>query len=813
MSLSWWSRACFVMAVLALLALARPTHGDLGWAHLRRHDLGQARAAFTAQLAHDAGDADAWLGLASVYDASGDWRRHVLALETTVRRFPANRKATTRLVQAYEMMTAGAVDPAEDIERLEAARIADPRDADVRARLVAAYRRLGDGARAIRVQRELVDLAPADRGRVLGLARLLVGEDRAGDAIPYYERVLRGHPGDADTALALAQAHEWTGRPRRALIVLEPLAVALPGDRGLNERVATLAESVGDTERAVAALDRLAPAGSDDRVAARAVDLLIGARRLGDAIRRQEAIVARHSQSADQALRLAQLYDWTNQPAKALVALEHVATLRPGDRALSERILARSEAAGDPDRAVAVLDRLARETSERRHTERAVEILVAARRLPEAIARQRALAETHADVDAYARKLAQLYEWTNDPARALSALEPLAARRTGDRALVEKTVALALAASRPDRALGALERLAHEFPAETRYAQQIVDVLVAAGRIADAIPRLRRIVDGAAGAPVPALRLAQLYEWTGREREAIGVYEMLDRAGHLPEAALARLGELYRFHERPADFVRIAERLLARRRDDDALRTVAVDAALWAKRPEQALRLLGPAVERRPHDEALALRYLTIASETGRIEEGLKLHRRLAASRPPSVSYRGSVARLLTDTGRYADAITEHQAIVAAFEARPEAPERLAAHVALAQLYDWTGEPARALAEWESVVRVRASDTTALREVGRRSLMLSRQETALVAFRAVLGQQPNDREALKRVGQLLAWSRDRQSAKTALERFTRVHGGDYEVHFALAEIYRAERDEPRARAEYEKALRLMPARR
>ena len=39
-----------------------------------------------------------------------------------------------------------------------------------------------------------------------------------------------------------------------------------------------------------------------------------------------------------------------------------------------------------------------------------------------------------------------------------------------------------------------------------------------------------------------------------------------------------------------------------------------------------------------------------------------------------------------------------------------------------------------------------------------------------------------------------------------------MKGGDYEVHYLLGELYAADHDEERARAEYERALRLLPAR-
>jgi tetratricopeptide (TPR) repeat protein len=314
--------------------------------------------------------------------------------------------------------------------------------------------------------------------------------------------------------------------------------------------------------------------------------------------------------------------------------------------------------------------------------------------------------------------------------------------------------------------------------------------------------------------------------------------------------------------------VRTAERLLGRRPgevvrgpagnpDDDMLRGLAADAAAGLGRADQAVRLLRPLVDRRPDDEALILRYVTLTAEAGKIEEGLRAHRRLvAALASPSFDHRVRLARLLTDLGRHAEAIAEYESALAepagrparaeradrpdgaqhagpsdgaqragqpdggegagrpeSMEGagRPEGAERIAARAALAQLYDWTGAGERALRQWEALARLRARDPAVLREVGRRAMALSRSELALRAYRALLAELPDDPEALKRVGQILVASKDARGARMALERFNRVKGGDYEVHVLLAEVYDAEGDGERARAEYDKALRLLPA--
>ena len=150
---------------------------------------------------------------------------------------------------------------------------------------------------------------------------------------------------------------------------------------------------------------------------------------------------------------------------------------------------------------------------------------------------------------------------------------------------------------------------------------------------------------------------------------------------------------------------------------------------LW--RFQDAVRLMQPMVERRPLDEAVALRYLALTAQAGRVDDGLRVHRRFAASAGPA--YRVKAGRILMDLGKYPDAVTEYEAVLAA--APGDGDDAVAARLALAQLYDWTGAGEPALKQWESLMRARPRDPRVLREVGRRSLAMSRNEVALRAYR------------------------------------------------------------------------------
>jgi tetratricopeptide (TPR) repeat protein len=733
-----WKLGLGVLLTLALLALSVPWGGDLGWAYLADRQYALARDMFTDALRSDAGDAHLWVGLATAYEGLGEPDRQIATLEDAARRLPRRRDLLLSLADAYKAnKDPGAA--AAVLERLTAT--PGPDDVPLLERLLTAYLWKGDYEREVEVLRKLVALSPTDSGIVGELATAARSLNRQEEAATVLEAFVARRPDDAEGRRWLAQAYDSLGQGDRAIEHWKVLARIAPGDAEARDRLLPAPGGAPRVEE-VAILERQRAADPRDEAARR---------------------------------RLVELYRGSGDGPRAIGAQQELARLRPRDhdaQALLGRLLVEQDRGPE---AIAAY-------------ERAVEI--APERLDTALA------------------LAQLYEWGNEPRRALALLERVAKARPADRALQERVAALAQGGGDGQAALSALDRLAALSPRESRYAQQAVDALVGANRLPEAIARQRRIVEQSPGAPGPALRLAQLHEWNGQEREAIGVYEGLDRAGALPDASLGRLAELYRFQDRPADFLRVAERLLARRPDDWALRDAAAQAAEGLGRVQDSVRLMQPMAERRPLDEGQALRYLALTARAGRLDDGLRVHRRFAAS--AGAAYRAKAGRVLMDLGKYPDAVAEYEAALAA--APGDGDDAVAARMALAQLYDWTGAGEPALRQWESLMRARPRDPRVLREVGRRSLAMSRNEVALRAYRSLLDVQPDDAEALKRAGQLMAWSHDGRGARAALERFNRVKGGDYEVHYLLGELYAADRDEERARLEYERALRLLPAR-
>jgi tetratricopeptide (TPR) repeat protein len=451
-------------------------------------------------------DAEGRRWLAQVYDSLGQGDRALEHWKVLARMVPADIEARDRLLPAP-----GGAAREEEVALLERRREAEPRDEAVRQRLVTVYRAMGDGPRALGVQRELVALRPRDPDALLTLGRLLVEQDRGPEAIPLYERALEIAPQRLDAALALAQLYEWSNEPRRALAVLERVARARPADRALQERVAALAQGTEDTPGALAALDRLAALRPEGSYSQQAVDALVGANRLPEAIARQRRIVEQAPTAAGPALRLAELYEWNGQEREAIAVyegLERAGTLpEPSLARLAE--LYRFE--GRSADLLRVSDR------------------VLARRPDDAGLRDAA---------------SEAAEALGRPADALRLLQPVVERRPLDEGFVLRYLGLAVQAGRPEEGLRVHRRFAAS--AGAPYRIRAGRLLSELGRYPDAIAEYEAALAGGLGEGDEGVRarlaLAQLYDWTGAGEPVLRQWEGLMRARPRDPQVLREVG-------------------------------------------------------------------------------------------------------------------------------------------------------------------------------------------------------------------------------------------------------------------------------
>ena len=512
------------LAVLRKLVALNPTDlaavTELATAARNLNRQEEAATVLEAYVRGRPNDPEGQRWLAQVYDSLGQGDLALEHWKVLARISPEDIEARDRLLPPP-----GGAPHAEEIALLERRRGADPRDEAARQRLVELYRADGDGPRALAVQRELVAIRPRDPEALITLGRLLVDQDRGPEAIPAYERALAIVPQRLDAAMALAQLYEWSNEPRRALVLLERVAQARPSDRALQERVVALARGTGDSPVALAALDRLAAISPGGTYTQQAVDVLVGANRLPEAIARQHRIVEQAPTAPGPALRLAQLYEWNGQERQAIALYEGL------DRAGTL-----------PEPSLTRLSELYRFQGRSADFLRVAERMLV-RRPDDATLRDAA---------------SQAAEALGRPRDALRLLQPLADRAALDENFVLRYLGLAVQAGRPEEGLRVHRRFAAT--AGAPYRLKAGRLLTDLGRYPEAIAEYeaalaRGLGDGDEGVRA-RLALAQLYDWTGAVEPARREWETLMRLRPRDPPVLREVGR----------------RSLAASRNDEALR-------------------------------------------------------------------------------------------------------------------------------------------------------------------------------------------------------------------------------------------------
>ncbi|RYD14403.1 MAG: tetratricopeptide repeat protein [Lysobacteraceae bacterium] len=221
---------------------------------------------------------------------------------------------------------------ADAVAVLEPVSRASPSDAGVATNLSVAYRRSGDGARAITEARRAADLAPgrASAWNALGLAALELGH--VAEALDAFDAGLRIAPRQPALLLHRAHALRRLGRNADALPLYAALvahdAAALDAWRGLAATQAAL----GQVEEALASRTRARSLASDDReVALEHAVALMQAGRVAEAAAALLALVAAGADDAQAWAWLGRARLRLGEAASAREAFDRAHGLDPGD--------------------------------------------------------------------------------------------------------------------------------------------------------------------------------------------------------------------------------------------------------------------------------------------------------------------------------------------------------------------------------------------------------------------------------------------------------------------------------------------------
>lgn len=230
------------------------------------------------------------LELASRYQKARDWERAEATHREILDRLPSDRKALPRLAQILSR------DPA----RLQLAldlwsRVAErdpkaPMPFVQRAQLLERARRPAEAESEYRVA---LARAPSDETALIGLARLLVKQERWHDAVPFFEAASRVNAGRSDILLGLGRCLERLDRIPDALAAYEKVLAIDPADGNALLYRGRLLRQLGRTAEAIEAWREVCARSPQNADAwYELVFMLAGAERDGEALAALDAAEA-----------------------------------------------------------------------------------------------------------------------------------------------------------------------------------------------------------------------------------------------------------------------------------------------------------------------------------------------------------------------------------------------------------------------------------------------------------------------------------------------------------------------------------------
>jgi tetratricopeptide (TPR) repeat protein len=429
--------------------------------------------------------------------------------------------------------------------------------------------------------------------------------------------------------------------------------------------------------------------------------------------------------------------------------------------------------------------------------------------------------------------LARVDEELDQPAAALAALRRVLAQKPGDLASAERVIALLWRDGRVDEVIEEYQRLLRAAPHEPRLAAELCQLLFQTGRRSDALATLDRL---ARDNPRDVRMHETIAELFARFAEP--------QAAHRELEVLAKLAP-----GDPDRLIALAESELAQGRRDGAraaLRRVAQASRSFAAHlrlaqiyldhefPNEALAEYDTAERLHPQDCQVMRGRAAALARTFRYKDAAAEWQRVLASPSADRQLRRDARRELVALW---DELGELRSHVAELEQRcaytegsglardavmppcdadsarmlAEAYERQSRHGGL------RAEPLRQLraAEdvWLLVARIEPHDLDSWLALERLRVKRGDLDAAVVALEQLTRIDPdNQRAYLERmVSYALSRYRDAQAARYA-QRAVESAPDDAAAHERLGDLYRAQRDMPRALASYTRALALDPSR-
>jgi tetratricopeptide (TPR) repeat protein len=640
--------------------------------------------------------------------------------------------------------------------------------------------------------------APAEGPFHFALATMLVGEGRLEEAARMFELALEADPKAAFPRVEYAEVLLRIDRVQEALARSEEALALAPGDPDVLRGYGQVQLSVARTdrqaiERAMHALERLREVAPDD---------VAGMVTLG------------------------QIYQSMGRHRDAVDVFQELVNHHTDHRQLRRLLVDALTAAGETERARAVLEELIRIDQE-------------------SLENRLALAQLESEKGNHGTAIEILEAGIDDSGAADPQLRIALAQE-----LVLRSQSPGLSARQREsdlsRALELLDRLledAYDFGLVARRAR----VLALLDRSAEAETALREAWKRLPEDVRPPLQLARLLESTGRESEAAEVLQTLLANGRTGGPATLEVRQrLAALEARRGNWKAVLDQTEALLGQLDTATSRAEIVAIQAEalvrldRPQKALDLLEREEQRFGPDPRLLLGRADLLGELDRDQEAFAVLSRpeLAAATEDELffgrvrsllaleaveaavsalrqhgeqgGFEGLVraGQFLSLHGRFVEAVPFLQDAIERGADEP-VEDRADAHFFLGQAFERTGRYDDAASEFRRVLELREDDSTAMNYLG---YMWADQgvhlEQALALVERAVALQPENGAYVDSLG----WAQFRlgrfDAARQSLERAAELTPDNATIHEHLGDVYLALDDVARARAAYERALQL-----
>jgi cellulose synthase/poly-beta-1,6-N-acetylglucosamine synthase-like glycosyltransferase/predicted Zn-dependent protease len=724
-----------------------------------------------------------------------------------------------------------------------------PLDLDDRRRLAGLYAADQDFAAAEVQCKAVLQEKPDDLPARRQLADILTWKKDYPAALALLRQLAREVPDDRQVQTRLAEVLLWGGSPGEARGLFERLAEADPANGELQRRLAEATLASGDYDAALARFQPLLEANFNQpdlqrgflnaAASARTVNAFQG--RL--IVRLYEVVVAARSTDVALLTQLAWVLHRIHETEKAGALLDRALALRPQEPALRRELAGVLSAAGRNQEALHLYDGLTLTAEDHRQL---ASICAADQDFVAAERHCRAVLQDRPDDAAALRQLADVLSWKKDYPEALALLEKLARANPQDRQLQVRLAEVSLWSGAHDQALdrfaALLEVRFHQpelwrgyadaaasarqlTPRHVRLAVRIADrALAEEGKDAVFLTRLAWVLHRAkeanlAGAlldravalrpqdPAARKELAGVLAAAGRAKAALRLYEGLP----LTLDDRQRLAGLYAADQDFAGAERECRAVLKERPEDRKTLRLLAAVLTWKKDYPQALALMRKLADSDGAEADMPLRMAELLLWSGDYDKALdRFQGMLEANFEQPDLWHSFI-----DAAASARELTPGQAalVVRIHERTAATPTKDAAFLArLAWLLYRAKEPAKASALLDRALALKPKEAGVRRELagtlagmGRfrdalrmyegltldlddRYHLVGIYASALLKYREILDEDPDDRDALRQEKYVLGWKKAAQESVALLQKKAGETPGDRRLQVRAAEV-------------------------